>query len=60
MNALAGEGKGILLITSELPELVKMSDRILVFYGGRVTAELTGDAMTQQNVMAAAMSEVTS
>ncbi len=58
MNDLAGQGKGIVLITSELPELVKMSDRILVFHLGKITAELTGDEMTQENVMAAAMMEV--
>jgi ABC-type sugar transport system ATPase subunit len=58
MNELAGQGKGILLITSELPELVEMSDRVLVFHRGRITEELRGQEMTQQNVMAAAMSEV--
>lgn len=60
MNELAAQGKGILLITSELPELIEMSDRILVFHRGRITRELTGEAMTQQNVMLAAMSEVAS
>jgi len=58
MNDLAASGKAILLITSELPELVEMSDRILVFHRGKVTAELRGDDMTQEKVMAAAMSEV--
>jgi ABC-type sugar transport system ATPase subunit len=47
-----------MLITSELPELVEMSDRILVVHRGAVTAELRGDDMTQEKVMAAAMSEV--
>ena len=60
MNELASQGKGILLITSELPELVEMSDRILVFHRGRITKELRGEEMTQQNVMAAAMSGASS
>ncbi len=57
MNELAAAGKGILLITSELPELVNMSDRILVFHRGRITKELTGDERTPERVMAAAMGE---
>lgn len=57
MNELAAAGKGILLITSELPELVNMSDRILVFHRGRITRELTGDDRTPERVMAAAMGE---
>jgi ABC-type sugar transport system ATPase subunit len=55
MNRLVAEGKGILLITSELPELLAMSDRILVMHRGRLTAELTREEATQERVMAAAM-----
>ena len=55
MNRWASEGKGILLITSELPELLAMSDRILVMHRGRVTAEFTHEEATQEKVMAAAM-----
>ncbi len=55
MNRWASEGKGILLITSELPELLAMSDRILVMHRGKITAELTQAEATQEKVMAAAM-----
>ncbi len=55
MNQWASEGKGILLITSELPELLAMSDRILVMHRGKVTAEFSHDEATQENVMSAAM-----
>jgi len=55
MNTWASEGKGILLITSELPELLAMSDRILVMHRGEVTAEFSHDEATQEKVMAAAM-----
>jgi ABC-type sugar transport system ATPase subunit len=43
------------LITSELPELLAMSDRILVMGRGRITAELMREEATQESVMAAAM-----
>ena len=55
MNRLAAEGKGILLITSELPELLAMSDRIIVMHRGRITAHLSRAEATQESVMAAAM-----
>ncbi len=55
MNRWASEGKGILLITSELPELLAMSDRILVMHRGRMTAEFAHEEATQEKVMAAAM-----
>lgn len=55
MNRLVAEGKGILLITSELPELLAMSDRILVMHRGTVTAEMSRAEATQERIMAAAM-----
>lgn len=55
MNRWASEGKGILLITSELPELLAMSDRVLVMHRGKMTAEYTHEEATQEKVMAAAM-----
>ncbi len=55
MNQWASEGKGILLITSELPELLAMSDRILVMHRGKVTAEFGREEATQEKVMASAM-----
>jgi len=55
MNRWASEGKGVLLITSELPELLAMSDRILVMHRGKITAEFSHEEATQEKVMAAAM-----
>jgi ABC-type sugar transport system ATPase subunit len=55
MNQLTAAGKGILLITSELPELLAMSDRILVLHRGKVTAELSREEATQERVMSAAV-----
>ncbi|MBI4578096.1 MAG: sugar ABC transporter ATP-binding protein [Planctomycetes bacterium] len=55
MNQWTAAGMGILLITSELPELLAMSDRILVLAQGRLTAEIPRDQATQERVMAAAV-----
>ncbi len=54
IDRLAAEGKAILLISSDLPEVLGTSDRVLVMCRGRVTAELQGDAKTQTNAMRAA------
>jgi len=51
INQLAGEGKGILLISSELPELLGMCDRIYVMSEGRMTGELSRAEATQENIM---------
>ncbi len=52
INRLAAQGKAILMISSELPEVLGMSDRILVMHQGRVTGEITDVAnATQEQVM---------
>ncbi len=51
MNRLTEEGAGILMISSELPEVLGMSDRILVMSGGRITGELSAEEATQERVM---------
>ena len=56
MNKLAGEGKSIIMISSELPELLRMSDRIIVMYEGRITGEVDISEATQENIMAFATS----
>ncbi len=48
MNTLAAEGKAIIMISSELPEVIGMSDRILVMHEGRVTGEVRDIAKTSQ------------
>jgi ABC-type sugar transport system ATPase subunit len=57
MNTLTAQGMAILLITSELPELLAMSDRILVMHRGRITAEFERAAATAERVLQAAMGE---
>ncbi len=54
IGELAAEGLAILMISSELPEILAMSDRVLVMREGRLTAALSRGAATQERVMAAA------
>ena len=51
LGDLAGEGKAILLISSELPELLGVADRLLVMRSGRLVGELKGAEATQEAVM---------
>lgn len=55
MDELAAQGMGILMISSELPEILGMSDRILVMRAGRLVGELSRAEATQERVMALAM-----
>ena len=57
MSELAQQGLGILMISSELPEVLGMSDRILVMREGRLVAEFSRAEATQENVGAAMMSD---
>ncbi|MBS3787798.1 sugar ABC transporter ATP-binding protein [Candidatus Bipolaricaulota bacterium] len=52
MNDLAAEGKGIILVSSELPELLSMSDRILVLREGKIVSEHDRDDVTQEEIVA--------
>lgn len=54
MSELAGRGMAILLISSELPELLGMCDRILVMHRGGITGQVMRDEATQEKVMALA------
>jgi ABC-type sugar transport system ATPase subunit len=54
IDKLAGGGRAVLLISSDLPEILGMSDRILVMHQGTIAAELHGPSMTQENVLLAA------
>lgn len=51
MNKLTEEGKSIIMISSELPEVIGMSDRVLVMHEGRIKGELSGSRKTAGNVM---------
>jgi ABC-type sugar transport system ATPase subunit len=48
------EGKAIVLISSELPEIVSLSDRVIVVYKGRTVAEYAGEEISQENIMQSA------
>jgi rhamnose transport system ATP-binding protein len=54
ISELAASGLGIVLISSDLPEVLAMSDRILVLHEGRVTAEIPRERATEERVMFAA------
>lgn len=51
MNELAAAGMSILMASSELPEVLGMSDRVLVMSEGRITAELSREEATQERIM---------
>ncbi|UHG93078.1 sugar ABC transporter ATP-binding protein [Spirosoma oryzicola] len=54
LRQLAAKGKGILLISSELPELLALSDRILVVRDGQLSGELSRSEATEEKIMALA------
>jgi len=54
ISELAASGLGIILISSDLPEVLAMADRILVLHEGRITAEIPRDRATEERVMIAA------
>ncbi len=51
IHELASRGKAIIMISSELPEILGMSDRILVMHEGRVTGEITDVASATQETL---------
>lgn len=51
LRGLANEGVGIVVISSELPELIGVCDRVLVVREGRISGEVTGEKMTEENIM---------
>ncbi len=51
LRSLADEGKAIVMISSELPEILRMSDRIVVMCEGRITGELSPGEATQERIM---------
>ncbi|MDN6900122.1 sugar ABC transporter ATP-binding protein [Oenococcus sicerae] len=54
MNELTDRDVAIIMISSDLPEVIAMSDRIAVMYEGRLTGEINGKTATQEQVMALA------
>ena len=51
---LAESGKGIIVVSSEMPELIGICDRILVMSGGRIAGEVERDEFTQERIMSLA------
>jgi D-xylose transport system ATP-binding protein len=58
INRLAGSGLAIVLVSSELPEVLGLSDRVLVLHEGRITGEFKRSDATPENVMACATGHV--
>jgi ABC-type sugar transport system ATPase subunit len=55
MNRLVADGKAVIMISSELPELLGMSDRIVIMHEGAVKGEITDVAgATQESILALA------
>jgi ribose transport system ATP-binding protein len=55
INQLAARGAAILMISSELPEVLGMSDRVLVMHAGRIAGEFAAGEATQEKILAAAL-----
>ena len=55
MNRLVEEGMSIIMISSELPEVLGMSDRLYVMSGGSITGELSAEEADERKVMAMAV-----
>ncbi|KAJ54737.1 D-ribose transporter ATP-binding protein [Actibacterium mucosum KCTC 23349] len=54
LRDFAEQGVGIIVVSSELPEVIGLCDRVLVMAEGRISGELSGDQMTEENIMALA------
>lgn len=57
IRAAADRGVAIVLVSSEMPELLALADRIIVMNAGRIAGELEGEAMTQRNILTLATRE---
>lgn len=58
INEFKSRGLSVILVSSEMPEVLGMSDRIMVMHEGRVTAEFARSEATQEKIMAAAVGKV--
>jgi ribose transport system ATP-binding protein len=55
MKTYAEAGGAVLFYSTEIPELVHLADRVMVFYAGRVSGELAGEALTEEAILRAAL-----
>jgi rhamnose transport system ATP-binding protein len=58
MNDLVAQGYGIIMVSSEMPEVLGMSDRIVVMRDGRVTATMAAKDATQEIILQAALQDI--
>jgi len=58
MSTLAKQGKTVIMISSEMPEILGMSDRVIVLHEGEITGEFTRDQFDQEKIMAHAMGHI--
>lgn len=57
IDQLANEGYAIMFISSEMPEIIGLSDRVYVMQNGRITGELPGSAATEESILELAMAD---
>jgi ribose transport system ATP-binding protein len=55
MRAYAEAGGAVIFYSTEIPELVHLADRVLVFYAGTIAAELSGSDLTEENILGVAL-----
>ena len=58
MNELTDRGVSIIMVSSELPEVIGMSDRVMVVHEGNIKGDLTGNEITEENIMTLATGEL--
>ena len=57
INRMADEGKGVIVISSELPEILGICDRIYVMNEGKIVGELAGSEASQESIMKCIMNQ---
>ena len=60
MRSFAEKGKAVIMVSSELPEIISLSDRVIVMHEGEIKGELTSDELTEESIMTLAMGGVKS
>ena len=58
MNELTDRGVSIIMVSSELPEVIGMSDRVMVVHEGNIKGDLTENEITEENIMTLATGEL--
>jgi ribose transport system ATP-binding protein len=58
IEKLAQEGKAIVVVSSEMPEIIRISDRVLVMREGKIATELVGDEINEENIAQYAINDV--